>query len=232
MLSELIQPLIDILESLANVIPLPLFVSVGSFLEELIAPIPSPLVMTLGGSLAFAENYNWVGIFFLAFVGAIGKTVGSYLIYIISMKAEDLVVNKLGKYIGVTSREISIISRKLNKGWTDDLVIFLLRAIPIMPTAPVSVVCGLIKIKLNTYLRSTFLGTFVRNIFYLYLGFTGVNALESINEGIDSFEKIGYLILIIILGVVAFFIFKMRKNDSALNFLDKKDKKEEDSKNI
>lgn len=220
MLSGIIQPLIDFLKSFSSVVPLPVFTFLGAFIEEVIAPIPSPLVMTLAGSIAFTQNSTWITILFLAVVGSIGKTLGSYIIYVISKSAEEIVVSKFGKFIGVTSREINAISKHLNKGWTDDLVIFLLRAVPIMPTAPVSVVCGLIKIKLKTYLRATFLGTLVRNIFYLYLGFTGVNALDSINEGIDSFEKIGYVIFLVILMGLVFVIYKYRKNDSAIDFLD------------
>lgn len=101
-------------------------------------------------------------------------------------------------------------------------MIFLLRAVPIMPTAPVSIVCGLIKVKIRTYITSTFLGTLVRNIFYLYLGFTSIGALESLNEGIDSLEKIGYLILLILVVAALGYIYIHRKKDSGLKFLEKK----------
>ena len=101
------------------------------------------------------------------------------------------------------------------------MVLFLLRAVPIIPTAPVSIVCGLIKLNLKTYLSSTFFGTLVRNIFYLYLGFTSVNALESLNEGIDSLEKFGYLTLLILVVAILGFIYYQRKKDTGLDFLEK-----------
>lgn len=223
MLSTIIQPFIDLLHRLSGVLPTGWFVFFGAFLEELIAPIPSPLVMTLAGSLAASQGSTLTYLAWLAFLGAVGKTIGSYCIYVIADKGEDLIIGKFGKYVGVTSKEIEIIGKHLNKGWRDDIVLFLLRAVPIMPTAPVSIVCGVIKLNLRTYIVSTFFGTLVRNIMYLYLGYTSVDALESINEGIDSFEKIGYLILLVIFAAIIGFIYWQKKKDAGLSFLEKKD---------
>lgn len=221
MLSGIIQPVINLLHYISGILPLPWFTFLGAFIEEVIAPVPSPLVMTLAGSMAASQNSPWTYLLLLALFGSIGKTIGSYLIYVISDKGEDFVLNKLGKFLGVSHKEVETIGKHLNKGWRDEVVLFLLRAVPIMPTAPVSIVCGLIKINLRTYLTSTFLGTLVRNIFYLYLGFTSVNALESLNEGIDSLEKFGYLILIVLVAALMGYIFYQRKKDAGISFLEK-----------
>lgn len=222
MLSSVLQPAIDLLHQLAGVLPTEIFVAIGAFVEELVAPIPSPLVMTLGGSLAASQGKTLTYLGLLALLGAIGKTVGSWLIYLIADKAEDFVMNKIGKFVGVTHREVEIIGKHLNKGWRDDVILFLLRAVPIMPTAPVSIVCGLIKLNLRTYLTSTFFGTLVRNVFYLYLGYTSVDALESLNEGIDSFEKFGYLILLVVVAIAFAWIYQQKKKDAGLSFLEKR----------
>lgn len=221
MLSGIIQPVINLLHYISGILPLPWFTFLGAFIEEVIAPVPSPLVMTLAGSMAASQKSAWTYLLLLALFGSIGKTIGSYLIYVISDKGEDFVLNKLGKFLGVSHKEVETIGKHLNKGWRDEVVLFLLRAVPIMPTAPVSIVCGLIKINLRTYLTSTFLGTLVRNIFYLYLGFTSVNALESLNEGIDSLEKFGYLILIVLVAALMGYIFYQRKKDAGMSFLEK-----------
>lgn len=224
MVSSIIQPFIEFLNRSAEILPLPWFAFLGALIEEIVAPIPSPFVMTLAGSLAASAGSVVTYLGLIALVGAIGKTLGSYVVYVIADKGEDLVMGKFGKFIGVSSKEVEIIGKHLNKGWQDDVVLFLLRAIPIIPTAPVSLVCGLIKLNLRTYLTSTFLGTFVRNLFYLYLGFTSVNALESLNEGIDSFEKFGYLALLILVAAVMVYIYLQRKKDTGFKFLEKKAK--------
>lgn len=222
MLSQILQPFIDALHQFAEILPLPWFTFFGALIEEVIAPIPSPLVMTLAGSLAGSQDATWFYLGVLASVGAVGKTIGSYIVYVVADKSEDIIMGKFGKFLGVSSKEVEVIGKHLNKGWKDDVVLFLLRAIPIMPTAPVSIVCGLVKLNMRTYLTSTFLGTVVRNIFYLYLGFTSVEALESINEGIDGFEKFGYIILLLLIGAVMAYIYYQRKKDAGLKFLEKK----------
>lgn len=214
-MSNFVNNLIEYLNYISGVVPLPVFTFFGALIEEIIAPIPSPIVMTLAGSLAAASNSTLFYLVLLALTGSIGKTIGAYVIYYISDKAENIVVEKFGKFIGITTKEVERISSKLNSGKRDDLVLFLLRAIPIVPTAPVSVVCGLIKIKLKTYLWTTFLGTLVRNIIYLYLGYTSLNAVENINSEIDSLEKFGYAIVLIIVAIIFFYIYTQKKKQEA-----------------
>lgn len=212
-MTDIVSQFTDFLTKLAYTIPLPIFTFFGSLIEEIIAPIPSPIVMTLSGSLAAAANQPWVYIFILALTGSFGKTIGAYTIYLISSKAEGVIISKFGKFIGVTENDVEKISKRLNSGKRDDVVLFLLRAIPIIPTAPVSVVCGLIKVKIKTYLYTTFLGTLVRNLFYLYIGYTSLNAIDSINSDIDSFEKFGYGIILVLFGFIFFYIYKLKNKE-------------------
>ncbi|MDQ3008871.1 MAG: VTT domain-containing protein [bacterium] len=221
MLTELLQPIIDWLHTLALYLPVPWFVAIGALVEELVAPIPSPLIMTLAGSLAGSMQQPVMYLVLLAIIGAFAKTVGSYVLYVLADKAEDLVVGKLGKFVGVSHKEIESIGKHLNKGWQDDIIIFLLRAVPIMPTAPVSLVAGALKIKLKTYLLATFLGNIVRSFFYLYLGYSGIAAIETINEGLDGVESIGYVILFVGILALAFFIYRQREEGAGFKLLDK-----------
>ena len=220
-MSSLIEPLIQLLHAIAERVPLPLFTILGAFIEEVIAPIPSPIVMTLAGSFTAAENLPFVYLLFLAMIGAASKTVGSWLVYFVSDKAEDIIISKFGKFLGVSHSDTEGFGKYLNQGKRDDIVLFLLRAIPIIPTAPVSVVCGLIKVNVRTYLVSTFFGTAVRNMFYLYLGYTSVGTLESINEGLDSWENLGYLILFFLMFGAVIWIYSKRRKGFSLSFLDR-----------
>ena len=223
-MSRLIQPIIDFLHSAASVLPLPAFSFFGALIEEIIAPIPSPLVMALTGTLAAAKGSAWPYMALIILMGAAGKTIGSFIVYFIADKGKHIVLGKFGKFLGVTHREVEIIGKHLNKGWKDDLVLFLLRAIPIMPTAPVSIVCGLIKVNLRAYIVSTFFGVLARNVFYFYLGYTGAGALESINNGIGGLEKFGYIILLAIIAAVLISIYRNKRKGTGLRLLEKKSK--------
>lgn len=210
---QIFDNLITYIESLAYKIPLELFVLFGSFIEEIIAPIPSPIVMVLAGSLAHAQNHGVVYLFWLALFGAIGKTAGAYILYFVADKLEDVVIHKFGKYIGVTHKEIESIGSKLNGGWQDNVFLFVARALPIIPSAPVSLGCGLIKINKRTFLTSTFAGTYVRDLLYLYLGYLGLGNYKEIADGFEGIESIGKILLFIsLVGIVVWAYLHRRKN--------------------
>ncbi|MCC6711073.1 MAG: hypothetical protein IT416_01840, partial [Candidatus Pacebacteria bacterium] len=76
------QALINWLEVFSGQVPVTWFIFVGALVEELVAPIPSPLVMMLGGSIAAGQGSPLLFILFLALIGALSKTLGSLLIYI------------------------------------------------------------------------------------------------------------------------------------------------------
>ena len=197
---SIITQLTDSLQSVANMVSVDIFVAIGSFVEELIAPIPSPIVMTLAGTIALAQEKPFVFLFWLALIGAIGKTIGCYLLYIIADKLEDVVVGKFGKFFGVSHKEIERLGHHFNGGLRDDIIIFLARAIPIVPTAPVSLICGVIKVRLRTYLVSSFLGTLPRNMFYLYLGYAGLASVESVLGQFENVETVMTILLVLIVG--------------------------------
>ena len=203
---------IDMLKGWGQVLSPAWFTFFGTMLEEIVAPIPSPLVMTLAGSFARSLEKSWPYLFWLAITGTAGKTIGSYVIYLIADKFEDIVFTRFGKFIGVSHRNIEEIGAKLGKGWKDNVAIFILRALPIMPTAPVSFVAGILKIDLKTYLVSSAAGIFVRNMFYLYLGFTSIGALENINENLGSLESIGSAIVLVLIAVLVLYIYKKRRS--------------------
>jgi membrane protein DedA with SNARE-associated domain len=215
-MSQLFTPIIEYLHTFSQTVPLPIFVTVGAAIEEIIAPIPSPLVMTLAGSLSAASGSHWLTLVYLAVIGSLAKTVASYIVYVVSDKAEDLVLGKFGRFLGVTHKEVEKLGSQLSGGWRDDLVMLALRAIPIIPTAPVSIISGLLKIKLTTFFWTTAVGYAIRNYFYLYLGATSIGALESLNEGLGSVEKIGYLIIFVLLVAVAIFFYKQRQDDNII----------------
>lgn len=212
---------INWLQNLASQVSLPLFVIIGVFVEEVVAPIPSPLVMTLAGSISLSQNQPWIYLFYLAVIGAISKTIGSYLIYKIADKLEDIVIDKFGRFLGVSHSDTEGLGKFLSKGNRDDLALFLMRALPIVPTAPVSIISGLIKTDIKTYLISTFLGLLVRNSIYLYVGHASFGALESLNQGFDSLENIGYLFILSIILMFVIWIYRKRKHGSHSDVLEK-----------
>jgi membrane protein DedA with SNARE-associated domain len=223
---QIITEFTQFLASFAHTVPLPIFVLLASFIEEVIAPIPSPFVMTAAGSLIASQGRTLLYLGAMAVLGACSKTFGSWIIYVIADKFEDVIITKFGKFLGVSHEDTEGIGNMLNKGMRDDIAIFLLRAVPIIPTAPVSVLGGILKFNLKTYLTASFLGLVVRNLFYLSLGYVGIGALESINEDLGSFETIGYGIIFILLACLTVWFYKKRRAGDGAKLFDMFHKKD------
>lgn len=183
----------------SEVLPLPWFAFFGAFVEEL-TPIPASLIMTILGSLSAVKGYGFFIISGLSLIAAVGKEIGYFLVYFIGDKSEDIILKKFGRFFGIKHEQIESIGKHLNKGWQDDLLIFLFRAIPIIPTMPVSLVCGIIKVNFRSYMISSFLGTLIRNAIYLWLGFSGIEILGSIFN--DQEDDISIWIWIVLIAVI------------------------------
>jgi membrane protein DedA with SNARE-associated domain len=206
----------------AQKVPVEIFTFAGAFIEEVLAPIPSPLVMTLAGSIAQAQEALFPFLMWLALVGAVGKTIGSWIIYVISDKAEDIMIKTFGKFIGVSHKEIESIGKHFYGDWRDDLILTIARALPIMPTAPVSIACGVIKMNMRSYLVGTFFGTYLRNVMYLWLGYASLASFESIMTGLDTLESLVQVLMVAGLLVVLAVIYSRRSKTDFLTMLRKK----------
>ena len=191
-------------KELSQTLPLEAFVIVGAFIEELIGPIPSPLVLTAAGSIALTQGHTWIYVVLLAFLGGIGKVLAAWLLYILGDKAEHWLVGKWGRFLGLSHESVADLAKKFgNKGIWDDVLLFFLRAIPIMPSAPVSVLCGVLRLPLKPYLITTFLGYSVRNAFFLFVGFVGADAYRALVDDIKVWGVVLWVVSILaVLGLL------------------------------
>lgn len=208
----MIENLINYFNSIAQVLPLELFIFIGSLLEEIIAPIPSPFVSTLAGSIAIAKNYPPIMLVLLAFIASLGKVIGSIVIYKVADLGEDIILSKFGKLIGLSHSHVEKIGSKFHQGNKDWFILFGLRALPIVPSSPISAVCGLIKLPLKTFITASIAGNTVRSLIFIYIGYSGVGAYSDFLNGIESLESLmKYVGLIIVVLIVIFFYYKRRK---------------------
>lgn len=191
----------NILMSYANTLPLEVFAFIGSMVEEIAAPIPSPTVMLLVGSAAEVQGSGVWGLLPLALIGAAGKTVGAIVVYMVADKAEDFFTNTCGRFFKISKDDIEGLGKKLGNGARDYILLTFLRALPIMPSVILSAGSGLLKLPLRLFVVSTFFGTIVRDFFYLYVGYLGSSALISLVDQSEHAEKY------VEIGIVAIAVF-------------------------
>lgn len=218
-----IKVLEEFLVALAQKVSPEIFVTVGGLLEEIIAPIPSPLVGVTAGSLALAQNKAVIYLFFIGLIAAGAKTFGCWIFYFIGDKAEDIITKRLGKFLGFSHKEIEGIGKLFNGTIRDEVILATIRAIPIMPTTPVSVACGFIKMRLSSYLLATFIGNYIRGMMFIFVGYSGLSVFKSVIEGVNSAESIMNVVIVLVLaGFLGFVYYKRKKGENILSFLKKK----------
>ncbi|MBP8960741.1 histidine phosphatase family protein [Patescibacteria group bacterium] len=213
---QIFSQIMAYLELLANKIPLELFTFLGTILEEMLAPIPSPFVMGITGSIAQAQNKALGYIIVIAIIGAFGRIVGASFLYLISDFAEDIVIGKFGKFIGLEHDFIESIGKKFNGTAKDYITLTVLRAIPIIPSSPISVICGLIKLNFKVFVVGTFIGNIFRNIFFLYIGYMGLSATESFMQGLNTADNIMKILLVLTLIGIYLYYYRKRERGEIL----------------
>lgn len=214
----MIDSFIVYLESLAERLPLTVFAFIGSIIDEIIAIVPSPFVPLTVGSLAYTRGHAYLALFLFALTGTIGKTAATLITYWIADKAEDyLTHSKLGKILGVDKDEIEKYGRYFDGTSKDEIIMVVLRTLPFIPTLPVSVIAGLIKLDIKSFIWTTFVGTYLRFVFYLFVAYEGVRKYQGLLETLDTTSTI--LEITVILTFLGWLFLFMRKRwDRIMSF--------------
>ena len=166
------------------------------FLENIIPPIPSELIMPLGGFFVYQEKLNF---FILVFWGLFGTILGSlpwyYLGKLVNEKKLSKFLDKRGKYVGITSDDLA-----KSKRWFDKYgvsLVFWGRLVPGIRTL-ISVPAGMELMPLRKFLIWTTLGSFIWVAILTSAGFILGDNWQMIESYLDQIKYIVKPILIIV----------------------------------
>jgi len=187
-------------------------VFVASVIEEVLAPIPSAVIMALSGFLFVAGPVSvktiLALIFKVAIPAALGVTIGSYVVYFIARLGGKLVIDKWGKYVGLHWTDIEKLQNKLEGTKKDELIIAGARVLPFIPSVAVSAFCGILEMNVVKYFFITFVGVFFRGILLGILGWQVGNVYEKYTSTISSIENVVMISTILAIGI--FIVVKYR----------------------
>ncbi len=190
----------ELVLSLNEILPLWLFVFFGGIIEEVIAPIPSPVIMTFAGAAAASMQKAWPWIVLYGVLGGIGKSLGALILYFVADKFEDFFTGRLGKFFGLREHHFEAYGRKLAENPNLFWWLFGVRSLPIAPSAVISVLSGALKVPLKTYYMSTVCGCIVRDVIYVFIGFSANEFLQGVlsqSAGVDKFIMFGMAVMIL-----------------------------------
>ena len=158
------------------------------FLENLIPPIPSEIIMPLGGFFVYKGDLNF---YILIISGLIGTVVGALPWYFLGMllneKKISNFIDRRGKFVGISLKDLD-----KSRIWFDKYgvpLVFWGRLIPGIRTL-ISVPAGIELMPLNKFLIWTSLGSLIWVIFLTSAGYLFGENYEIISSYLDNFKVI------------------------------------------
>tara|TARA_B100000900_G_C20568708_1_gene712256 strand:- start:1292 stop:1942 length:651 start_codon:yes stop_codon:yes gene_type:complete len=184
-----------------------LIIGFAMFLENIIPPIPSEIIMPLGGFFVYKGILNF---YILVIFGLLGTVLGAlpwyYLGKLLNEKRLEGFVESKGKFLGITSDDLA-----KSKFWFDKYgvsLVFWGRLIPGIRTL-ISVPAGVELMPLKKFLIWTTLGSLIWVIALSFAGYAFGENYVLIESYVDDFKLILKPLLIIL---VAFFLFKFMRS--------------------
>ncbi|MER2260868.1 MAG: DedA family protein [Psychrobacillus sp.] len=178
-------------------------------LENVFPPIPSEVILTLGGFMTTTTSMTKVGVILAATAGSV---IGAAILYgiglLLDVERLEKIVNKYGKFLRLTIKDI----HKAD-AWFDKYgvwAVFFGRLIPLVRSL-ISIPAGMSNMKFWLFLLFTTLGTLIWNTVLVSVGSAVGENWEDIVGYMDIYSNIVY-VLIVIVGI-AFLVWYFKKRD-------------------
>lgn len=191
-------------------------VFIGFLIEEIILPIPSPLISMAAGFIlipasATLDQALGVAIFTITIPGAVAMTLGSLVIYAVGYYGGEKIINRFQRFFGVSVADIEKTARKMEKSRRIWVTIFLLRAIFVVPTSIVSLASGFMRLNWKKFALSTFIGALPRIFILSLIGWQLGATYATLGESFSFFEDLVlYAIVAVLVVGVALLVYRKK----------------------
>lgn len=93
-------------KDIVSVIPFELIIFIGSFIEEIFPPLPSPLIVIITKISTSPNSYSLLYLFFIAIIAVIGGLVGYFLSFSIDRFSTYLLPFTAGGFIYIAASDL------------------------------------------------------------------------------------------------------------------------------
>lgn len=172
-------------------------------IESASIPLPSEIIMPLAGWMLVKEQLLPVSYVLVAgLYGALGCTIGSIVAYVVGMWGGRPFLEKYGKYILISHRDLALADKWFYK--SGKWAIFVSRLLPVVRTF-ISLPAGIARMNVAWFLVYSFIGSFIWCTGLAYGGYLLGEHWEQIRTVMRPFDPfIGFLIIVLI----AFYIYR------------------------
>jgi membrane protein DedA with SNARE-associated domain len=177
-------------------------------MESMVFPVPSEAVLPPAGWLAYEGTMNfWVALA----VATLGTIVGSLLSYAMGLYGVRPFLERYGKYVLVSPHHLDLTHRFFDRRGAA-FAVFLSRFVPVVRHL-ISIPAGSARMPLVPFVVATAVGGGLWNLILLYAGFKLGENWEQVTATVEAYKvPILALALLAVLGVVAFYWLKKRKD--------------------
>lgn len=188
----------EFFEHLIRTLPLELFVFIGTVIDEIVSPIPAFIVLIPAGIAAHVQEHGVGYLLILGIISAIARMLAGYILYLLADKLEDVLFANGRRLFGTSHKEIEEIGKKLGryKAYRSWLTLFAMHALPVFPGTLLSLGSGFIRLKPIIFLTATLVGSLVSALFFLYLGYAGIQTATLLAK-LDQISQIITIILLV-----------------------------------
>jgi membrane protein DedA with SNARE-associated domain len=123
------------------------------------------------------------------------------------------VIEKSKRWTGINWQDIEKTESLLTRGKGDEITLFALRVLPIIPGVAISGFCGVVRYPFKTFIIITIIGAFVRAFILGVVGWQVGELYATYAEMVSKFEKVILLAVLtfIVLFVAGYYITKKMK---------------------
>jgi membrane protein DedA with SNARE-associated domain len=206
---------VDFFEHLIHIIPLELFVFIGTVIDEIISPIPAFIVLIPAGVAAHLQEFPFWYLAILGIISAVARMLAGYVLYLLADKFEDILFARGRKFFGTSHADMEGFGKKLStrkpiQSW---LALFTMHALPVFPGVLLSLGSGFIRLRVDIFLTSTLAGSFFSALFFLILGYTGTQTATLLGQ-LDQTTQIFTIIVLVTLATWGLVIYIKKRRPS------------------
>ena len=176
-------------------------------IESACIPFPSEIIMPLAGWMLIKEQGLPVTYVLAAGAwGGLGNTIGSVIAYYVGMWAGRPLLNKYGRYILISQRDLEISDRWFARSgsWT----VFVSRLLPVVRTY-ISLPAGIARMNIYKFIVYTFAGAFIWSTGLAYGGYLMGEHWEQLRNAMRPFDPV---IIAVIVILIALYIYRHIKH--------------------
>jgi membrane protein DedA with SNARE-associated domain len=190
-----------------------------AFIQELIPPIPSTVVTTAAGFLFLGGTEVTISglqslFWYVGLPIAAGLSVGALIVYEVVYAVGRPVVERWGSYAQVSWDDIERLRKYMRGHVWDEVLLFVARATPIIPSVVINAFCGVVRWNPVTFFVLTFLGTVVRAMWVGFLGWELGSLFLKYAAVSSQVEK---LVIAIVLAGALMFLVRRRKMKTTIH---------------